>query len=161
MIGKLFIHNKTDCVAQALTDLKAGEEVLVITADGVEFSNIIPEVHIPKNYHVSIKNLRHKEYVIKAGWEIGQINAVVYDPDFNKPASKKIESIKLCKPWDLPPGYPIHLGNFIPSINLWQAWGRNIIHPGNISIELGAKTGYAPYQIAKIKRPIQAQSEIR
>lgn len=152
MTGRLYLHSSNDNVAQALEAIEAGEEVSVITVNGRHVSSVVVRVRVPKHYHVSIRNLKHDDPVIKDNWEIGRVIAEYYDP-----GDRKNKSVRFCGQLGLPRGYPVHLGNFIPSKGLWEIWGNDLAVPADLIDKIGETE---PYQIAKMAGDVAEGKEI-
>ena len=67
----ILLHEATDDVGVAVMDLKAGEEIEVVTLEGKDVKQIRLIKDVPLGHKVAMRDLARDKHVIEYGREIG------------------------------------------------------------------------------------------
>ena len=67
----ILLHEATDDVGVAVMDLKAGEEIEVVTLEGKDVKQIRLIKDVPLGHKVAMRDLAQDKHVIEYGREIG------------------------------------------------------------------------------------------
>ena len=67
----ILLHEATDDVGVAVMDLKAGEEIEVVTLEGKDVKQIKLISDVPLGHKVAMRDLAQDKHVIEYGREIG------------------------------------------------------------------------------------------
>jgi hypothetical protein len=152
-LNYLFLNDRQDNVATALTAFKAGSVVPVITSDGQAIGEVKLRTQVPIYFKVNIRDLADGEPIIKLGAPIGiTVAQVVSHPaDAGKSA---VETLIIT------PGTPIHDTNLIFSRGLWESWMMGTSMYEAIA-ELQFVSRQAPFKLGKAVRNINVDNDIR
>lgn len=73
----ILLHEAADDVGVAVMDLKAGEEIAVVTLEGAPVKEIKLVTDVPLGHKVAMRDLAPGKYVIEYGRTIGSTAAVI------------------------------------------------------------------------------------
>jgi (2R)-sulfolactate sulfo-lyase subunit alpha len=71
MKNSILIHKPKDDVGVAVADLKAGEEIGVVTLEGESIGQIVMTNDVPLGHKVAMHDLPKDKHIIEYGREIG------------------------------------------------------------------------------------------
>lgn len=152
----LYKTHPDDNVATALADLHCGQTVEVLSSEGQNVGSITLVAHVPKFFKVAITELNDGEVIRKWGCEIGRIVARVRAGGNEDGAGA--ESITT-----IPSGFPLHVGNFIPSDLLLEYCNGNLSTAANLIVEQyrRGQSVHPPYEIGSANRRFSDGQPIR
>jgi len=73
----ILLHETTDDVGVAVMDLKAGEEIAVVTLEGQPVKNIKLITNVPLGHKVAMRDVATDQHVIEYGRAIGATKAAI------------------------------------------------------------------------------------
>jgi len=73
----ILLHETADDVGVAVMDLKAGEEIAVVTLEGEPVKNIILVTDVPLGHKVAMRDLSPDKTVIEYGRIIGAVTTAI------------------------------------------------------------------------------------
>lgn len=140
MIQILYIAEKGDNVATALSDMVAGTEVWAVDCDGTRHKRIILTTPVPKFFKVAMEEIRSGQAVKKWGHQIGTV------PTFGREDIEPKPSIVVR------PGTVVHLTNFMIAPRIVAKWpeGDPLAHAISVLHSLFGRSRGA-YSIGKLK----------
>jgi len=148
----LFKVGVNDNVATALANLKAGQTVPVLSAEGRQVVEIRLRAHVPIFFKVALEELHDGDAVRKWGHDVGTVVSRVYHHEAQPEET----------PLNVPAGMVVHVGNFIPSDDLLKFWNSDIAHAANTIVEKYCSNNqFAPYEFGVAKRQIAVNGTIR
>jgi hypothetical protein len=140
-----------DNVATALANFSAGDEVPVMTSEGVTMSRIVLRGDVIKFFKVAVADIPDEGTVRKFGEAIGQAVARSYAP---KPSAANFFKVAA--------GAPVHLTNFIPCERLLEQWGGwERAASTVVRAHLKGQSRHYPYELGEVNRNFGAGQEIR
>lgn len=154
--ANLYKTHPDDNVATALADIEGGETVSIVSSEGQIVGSIRVAAHVPKFFKVALAELQDGELIRKWGSEIGRIVARVHNTRVqDSEAAECIASVAA--------GFPLHVGNFIPSDVLLDFWHGSLSTAFNLIVEQHRRgqSAHAPYEFGVAKRRFSHGQQIK
>lgn len=150
----LYKTHPDDNVATALADLHCGQTVQVLSSEGQSVGSVTLVAHVPKFFKVAVTELNDGEVIRKWGCEIGRIVARVRAGG-EEDAGESITTV--------PSGFPLHVGNFIPSDLFLERCDGNLSTAVNLIVEQyrRGQSAHPPYEIGNANRRFSDGQPIR
>ncbi|MEO0649535.1 MAG: hypothetical protein AAFZ65_02505 [Planctomycetota bacterium] len=139
----IFKLHPDDNVGTSLADLAPGECLPVVEASGERIAELVVTSRVPRFFKLALVELAPGTAVIKWGRQIGRIHRTP-DSEFASDAP-------------LVAGAVVHLGNFVPSTAVVEAFGDGVATP---CTRIAEQPGAVPFEVGSARRGLHVGDPI-